>query len=207
MADVNWIRTIPSDGSLTGVGARDIRQQKKAIADWLGESFQFPDSTNPLKPGGSHPLLGTQSASSFSLVGGGSEHTYKGFFASDTSRFMVYWQGRKGPPSPGGRTRTMYMGGPNYVETSSDVGVAVALRVSGWTLLTIPDVRNRWVPFGNAIFDATPTVLVTSSNSDYIPVVDAVFDDGFSLNMQPLSGSGSNVTIRWTASGTSSGVL
>jgi hypothetical protein len=205
MADVNWQTGVPSDSSLVGLGARDIRLQKKAIADWLSEDFQFPDKTNPIQESATRPIIAPESASSFGT--GDSAHTLKGFFASDTSRYIVYWQGRKGPPSPGGRIRRMYMGGPNYIEDDENPGTAVHLRTSGMTELSSPDTRQRYIPFDNAAFNDNPSVFVTSSNSDYLAHVATTAPNGFWVNVQPVSGSASNVTIWWNASGITDGVI
>ena len=56
MADIEWRPTIPSEGSLVGIGDDDIRHQKRQIESALNESFNIGETVNPMKPGAALPM-------------------------------------------------------------------------------------------------------------------------------------------------------
>jgi len=89
MANIEWRHTIPSEGSLVGIGDDGIRHQKRQIEAALNESFNIGESVNPAKQGAALPIYQAVSKLSYDDA----EYWRLGgqvFISSDESRMYSF---------------------------------------------------------------------------------------------------------------------
>jgi len=203
-----WNADLPSDASKVGLGAGNIRTNKRCIYDALRHGTSFPDAVeNGIYPvisqGAPRPIVAAQSASSYSAVGAPMLEG-KLFFASDTSRLFVYSSTHNGVSlSPS----TQLVGSPQYVEHLTDGGMGTWVESSCFTAISSASGTYN-ISYGNIVYEATPSVLVLSTNTSYIPRVTSTGGSNFTVLLRPYDASAAaNITLYWSSSGTTSGRL
>ena len=201
-----WNTNLPSDASKVGLGAGDIRTNKRALTDALRHDTSFPDTHEAgiypiISQGAPRPIVAAQSASSYSAAGAGLLEG-KLFFASDTSRLFVYSSTHNGVSlSPS----TQLVGSPQYIEHLTDGGAGTWLESSCFTAVSSASGTYK-ISYGNVVYETAPSVLVTSDDTSYIPRVTATGGSSFSVLLRPYDGSAAaNITVYWSSSGTTSG--
>ena len=201
---INWDENLPSDGSSVGIGAAEIRSVWAALVAGLNESLEWDGTVPGQLRAGAAPSFITTEANIASLWGSNSSSAGKLAFASDTSRlFTLALNSNTG--------RASFAGGPQLMEHADEVQRGVAWHIgSGASLLVTPDgtsvitYRSDGLGGGDAIiYGAVPQVLVTSDNTDYMPITTSITTAEFTVRMRPIQHSATNVTIRWVSSGTS----
>ena len=213
MADIQWRYTVPSEGSKVGIGANDIRHQKRQIGTVLDVSFNVGDDANPVKQGAALPIFQAASKNSY---GFGSEdatndHWYatgRIFIESDTSRVYSYLTIED---AVGISNTSCMLGSPNHIEHGdttytratwverSDFYEAVS---SGEHTIDL-QINRGGITGEPQGFDGIPVVIVsahttasTSVDTTQVQVID-VQRDKFTIYVQ-----GAEVQVHWTSIGT-----
>ena len=208
MANIStrWNSNVPSDASKVGLGAGNIRTNKRCIYDALRHDTSFPDAHEAglypiIAPGAPRPIVAAQSASSYSAVGAPMLEG-KLFFASDTSRLFVYSSTHNGVSlSPS----TQLVGSPQYIEHLTDGGTGTWVESSGFTAISSAS-DSYTVSYGNIVYAGIPSVLVTSDDTSLSPRVTSVTATNFAVRLRPYDASAAaNITLYWSSSGTTSG--
>lgn len=217
MPDVNWIESIPSDGSV--VRARDVRRAWRMVERGLSESLEFPDGQ--ARAGAA---IGYVAASSADSYGSGSQATdiLKTFFQSDTTRLTAYvnvhdW--------PGGAltedANLICIGSSQFVEHATEPGGGFWYQTSGesvvdGTLGTVgagvtfsftSDGLDNGTAGNNKTpieYSVPPKVYVSVETAHYTPMISEVTEGGFTVWFIKNTGNyaTSLVTTRWLSSGT-----
>jgi len=200
---LSWNENLPSDGSAVANGAREIRGLWGTLAAGLDESLEF-SASGQLRAGAA-PSFVTTEANIVSLLESTASSTARLAFASDTSRL---WSLGRLPTSSG---KAFFGGGPQLMEHIDQIPAGHGMLVqSGASLLVTPD-GNSVITYNSngldssdaAVYETSPQVIVTSENSDYMPVLRSVTGKNFTVQMRPIQEAATNVTIRWVSSGTS----
>ncbi len=198
---LNWNEALPSDDSAVAQGAREIRSLWGTLTTGLDESLEW-GSLGQLRAGVAPSFITTET-NIVSLFESNASSTGRLAFASDTSRLFTLGL------SPSGLAA--FAGGPQLMEHLDQVPAGHALLVqSGASLLVTPN-GNSVITFNSnglnssdaVVYETSPQVLVTSDNSDYMPVIRNVTGKRFTVRMQPIQDAATNATIRWVSSGTS----
>ena len=199
---LSWNENLPSDGSAVASGAREIRGLWGTLTAGLDESLEF-SATGQLRAGAA-PSFVTTEANIASLFESNASSTGKLAFASDTSRLFTL-----GLAATVGRAA--FAGGPQLMEHADQVPAGHFMLIqSGSSLLVTPDGSSVITYNSNgldssdaAVYETSPQVIVTSENSDYMPVLRSVTGKNFTVQMRPIQEAAANVTIHWVSSGTS----
>lgn len=220
LVNINWVATIPSDGSAVGIGAKDVRLQKYAVAEGLRESLNLGNKIDPIKQGAPRPYIDIQSNSSNINVAQNA-HLKKNvssftrgtlYFASDTSRLLM-WTSINSVGVGGSGAELFYqettyqIGTPRFIEHGTTPTNAVHIETSGFKKFSTPDGAQNEIRYSNVSFDSPPQVYVWSSNSQYLPIVRYSSTTDFGVWLLVVSGAASDMTLFWRASGTSGGVV
>lgn len=199
---INWNENLPSDGSVVGAG--EIRNVWAALAAGLAESLDWDGVVPGQLRAGAAPSLVTLETNVAGVFGSNASDTGKLVFASDTSRlFAIGLAANVG--------RAAFVGGPQLMEHVDQTPSGFAWHIqSGTSLLVAPNddtIEIFYSDDGRTAQDVTyatdPQVLVTSDNTNYMPLINSIGATGFSVGMRPIQGAAANVTIRWVSSGTS----
>jgi len=201
-----WLEALPSDGSLVGNGARDIRSNMSTLALGLGEWLQYPGSgggsdtsAGYFKEGAARVFFAAGSASSNSA---NATLQQRAFLEDNTNdhRLLLYES-----------DTTRCMGGEKVLEhsltsnnrqwvTVSDFTVIDSTVVNGTLSRNFETWRASSPPVQVMIFGDTPIVNVTSSDTRYFVALSAVTTGGFTSDGSYV-GTTSDVTLHWFASG------
>jgi len=221
MADFQWRYTIPSEGSLVGIGDEDIRHQKRQLEAALNESFNIGDDKNPTKPGAAQPIFQAASKNSYGPSGPATDHWYLGnqiFIESDTSR--VYSFATVPIPSASNSNTTVLLGTPHLIEHGEVHDRGTWVERSDWTVVDSGDDSNAVYTIDYGInrggiagepqgFDGIPTVMLTVqsvltiNNQPHHCQVITSERDKFSFRVHRVTqGTGSDFTVHWTSWGT-----
>lgn len=211
MSTINWVETIPSDGSAVGIGARDIRANKYAIAEGLRESLNLGNKIDPIKQGAPRPYIDIESNSSNIDKGPVTTSSFtrgKLYFASDTSRLLLWTSVVSNIAAVAYfKENTFVVGSPRFIEHNTDPGRSVWIETSGFKKFSTPDAGSGSISFGNVVFDEAPQVYTWSSDTNYMPAVISVTRTGFSAKLNAIHRAASDMTLFWRASGYTSGVV
>ena len=199
---LNWDEALPSDASR--VRAEEIRDIWAALSAGLTESLEWDGAVAGQLRAGAAPSFITTEANVASLWESNASSTGKLAFASDTSRLFTL-----GLAANAGRAA--YGGGPQLMEHDTQVGRGVAWHIqSGSSTIVAPDDNTIQIFYSEAgrtptrvTYAVDPQVLVTSDNTDYMPVINSIGAGSFSIGMRPIQSAAANVTITWVSSGTS----
>ena len=214
MANINWRHTIPSEGSLVGIGANDIRHQKRQIDAVLNESFNLGDDTTPVKAGSALPIYQAASKNSYGPTGPATDHWYltgQVFVESDTSRAYSYTT--IAIPSAPNSNATTLIGTAALVEHGESFPRATWIERSDFFeaatagSYTIDfDVNRGGIPGEPQGFDGIPTVLVSAHTTLYASIdttqvqVTDVQQDTFTIYTRQ-----DELQVHWTSLGTVGG--
>lgn len=201
---INWDEAIPSDASDAGTGAAEMRAVWAAIAAGLNDSLEWDGAVAGQLRAGAAPSFVTTETNVASLFESNASSTGKLVFASDTSRLFTLGLGA----NPG---RASFAGGPQLLEHIDQVPVGLTWLIqSGTSLLVTPDGDSTITYNSNGldsstavVYETPPQILVTSDNTDYMPVTALIGSSNFTVQMHPIQSAAANVTIRWISSGTS----
>jgi len=208
MANIStrWNSNVPSDASKVGLGAGNIRTNKRCIYDALRHGTSFPDAHEAglypvISQGAPRPIVAVQSASSYSAVGAPMLEG-KLFFASDTSRLFVYNSTSNGVSlSPS----TQLVGSPQYIEHLTDGGTGTWVESSGFTAISSASGVYA-VSYGNIVYAGMPVVTATSDDTSLLMRMTSVTSTNFTVRLRPYDDSAAaNITLYWSSSGTTSG--
>lgn len=199
---IKWDEAIPSDGS--DVKAGEVRDIWAAISAGLNESLEWDGAVAGQLRAGTAPSFLTTEANIASLFESNASSTGKLAFASDTSRLFTL-----GLAAIAGRAA--FVGGPQLMEHDDQTTPGTAWHIqSGTSLIVAPDddtIAIFYSDDGRTPQDVTyvtdPQVLVTSDNTNYMPVINSIGAASYSIGLRPIQGAAANVTIRWVSSGTS----
>ena len=199
---INWNESLPSDGS--NVKADEIRNVWASLAAGLNESLEWDGATAGQLRAGAAPSFVTVEAKVASLWESAASSSGKLAFASDTSRLFTLGLSTS-------RGRAAFAGGPQLLEHVDQVPLGHAWHIqSGTSLLVTPDGTSIITYHSNGlnssdavVYETPPQVLVTSDNTDYMPITTAISSTKFTVRMRPIQHSATNVNIRWVSSGTS----
>jgi len=195
MANINalWNESTITDGAPVGIAPRDLRALWRALSEGLGESLTLPDGE--LRAGASRIFVATESASSNADTPATENRL---FYASDTSRLFAY---RSGQTTLAGSSRLReYQSAPPSgalwftASGESFVGTADGL----YTFVYSPDGISTT---SAVAYNGLPNVFLTSSNTNYAPILSTVTSGGCSAYLIPLGGA-SGVTVRFASTGT-----
>lgn len=198
MSLINWVETVPSDGSAVGNAPTELASHWTAIGTWLGASLYWPGSggasqasAGELKLGQSLAFYGPQSASSNTI---GWYHTGRGFLDSVTSRLYAY-----------DSTGTYLVGTPFLVSHASGTVPGHAWVVqSGSTLVPSTGTPKQViVPFPSAYSGVAFVMTTLSSQSFVCGTVSSVTTGGFTSIFSYLGPDPQSAfTLYWTSIGT-----
>lgn len=199
---LKWDENLPSDGS--NVRAEEIRDIWAAVSAGLTESLDWDGVVAGQLLAGAAPSFITTEANIASLFESNASSAGKLAFASDTSRLFTL-----GLAADVGRAS--YAGGPQLIENTDQATRGFAWHIqSGSSLLVTPDDDTIAIFYSddglspqNVTYATDPQVLVTSDNTDYMPLINSIGAASFSVAMRPIQDAAANVTITWTSSGTS----
>ena len=199
---INWDELLPSDGST--VRAEEIRDIWAAVSAGLDESLDWDGVVPGQLRAGAAPSFITTEANIASLFESNASSAGKLAFASDTSRLFTLGLGANAG-------RASYAGGPQLIEHTDQATRGFAWHIqSGSSLLVAPDDDTIAIFYSddglspqNVTYATDPQVLVTSNNTDYMPLINSIGAASFSVSMRPIQSAAANVTITWTSSGTS----
>lgn len=199
---IGWDELLPSDAST--VRAEEIRDLWASLSAGLNESLEWDGVVAGQLRAGATPSFITTEANIASLFESNASSTGKLAFASDTSRLFTL-----GLATTAGRAG--YAGGPQLIEHADQATRGFAWHIqSGASLLVAPDDDTISIFYSDdgltpadVIYATDPQVLVTSDNTNYMPVINSIGAASFSIGMRPIQGSAANTTITWASSGTS----
>lgn len=200
---INWDEQLPSDGST--VQAKEIRDLWASISGGLEESLDWSGAVAGKVRTGAAPSFVTTETNIAGLFESTASSTARLAFASDTSRL---WTLGLLPTNTG---KAYFVGGPQLLEHIDQVPPGHFMLIgSGSSLLVAVDGDSRITFHSNGlnssdalVYETPPQVLVTSDNTDYIPLLVSVTSTKFVVDMQPLQSAAANVTLTWVSSGTS----
>ena len=201
---INWDENLPSDGSIVGRGAAEVRAIWAALTAGLNESLEWDGAVAGQLRAGAAPSFITTETNVASLWESNASSAGKLVFASDTSRLFIL-----GLAANVGRAA--YGGGPQLMEHTDQATRGFAWHIqSGTSLIVAPDDDTISITYSddgltpaNVAYATDPQLLVTSDSTDYMPVINSIGATSFSIGMRPIQSAAANVTITWTSSGTS----
>lgn len=197
MTQIAWTETVPSGTSRVGDFPTFAISVWTAISTGLSRSGTLywnagggasDASTGELAAGGSRPFYDVQSNSSAP----NSQMTGRLFFASDTSRLLVYES-----------AATYMVGSANFVEMGTDGGKGAWYSYSSFTNLGSVSSSILTFTFPTA-YGAAPQIFFTSQNN---PLFCSVLNSTTTLFSSLVStlGAASLTTLYWRSMGTISG--
>lgn len=199
MATLNWREELPSNDSLVGRGAGDIRDQWAQLTSGMAESLQWPSGLR--KPGS----FASYDATDSTFSAEGMLH-----INSALSR-LLYHASALSFTSPAQfdiRTQMLPLGNATFVEHATEPR-GVWLQVSGLSAIAAAaddeydfSYSTDGVSGTQVIFGAPPNIYLTSGNTGVSFSVSTWTTGGFSVRAHEIIGTTSDWTLHWLSSGT-----
>lgn len=202
MAVVSIRTELPSGASNVGSGARDIRANKQAVATGLAVATNFPNKSEPLKPGWGRAFSDIHSRMSY-----GNANAWRDegkLYFNTTKELLTFLHRRK---SPGGVNydNVTVVGAKAFIEHNSDPQGFVWYSYS--SEMRVTGTGNRTIEFTHVgTYEAPPHVMLTSHETNISVALVDVQNASMRINGFSQGGASSAYTLSWFVSGRTSGI-